>query len=86
MTKREKLLKRTRTNPKNVSFRDIQTLLEAYGFELKRVKGSHHVFSGEVGSQKVRLVIPYGQPFIKEAYIREVLDLIDRIEQGSDVQ
>jgi predicted RNA binding protein YcfA (HicA-like mRNA interferase family) len=48
MTRREKLLKRMRNNPRNVSMRDLQTLLESFGFELVRVKGSHHVFVGKL--------------------------------------
>jgi hypothetical protein len=29
-------------NPKNTRFEDLKRLLEDYGFELKRSKGSHH--------------------------------------------
>lgn len=28
----------------NVAFNDMRTLIEAFGFELKRVSGSHHIF------------------------------------------
>jgi len=79
--KREKLLDKIRQNTKNVSFGDLQTLLENYGFALKRVRGSHHVFSGLIGDQRVRLVVPFHRPFVKEAYVKEALDLIDSINR-----
>ena len=76
-----KLLAKIRQNTKNVSFGDLQTLLEDFGFELKRVRGSHHVFSGWIGSRRVRLVIPYRRPFVKDAYVKEVLELIAAVER-----
>ena len=44
MSRQEKLLARTRNNPRAVAFRDLEKLLEWHGFELKRVKGSHHMY------------------------------------------
>ena len=32
-------------NGKNLSFRDFQTLLEAFQFRLDRIVGSHHIYS-----------------------------------------
>ena len=83
MTKREKLLKRIRHNPRNVSFQDMRTLLEAFGFELDRTRGSHHSFVGWVGEQKVSLVIPYKQP-LKAIYVRRALELIGEIEAENE--
>ena len=82
MTKIDKLLARVRNNPKAVSFRDIQALLAAFGFVLKRSRGSHHVFSGMVGGRRTRIVIPYRQPHIKAAYVKEALDVIDEIKDN----
>jgi predicted RNA binding protein YcfA (HicA-like mRNA interferase family) len=79
MTRREKLLKRMRDNPRSVSMGDLQTLLESFGFELDRVKGSHHVFVGKVEGAGVTIVIPLRKPHVKAGYVKEVLALIDRI-------
>jgi predicted RNA binding protein YcfA (HicA-like mRNA interferase family) len=83
MSKREKLKQRLQRNPKNVSFRDLQTLLEAYGFELKRTKGSHHSFVGKIGEQSVLLTIPHPQP-LKSVYVKHALELIDQVAAESE--
>jgi predicted RNA binding protein YcfA (HicA-like mRNA interferase family) len=59
MSKRRKLLQRIRQNPKNVSFEDLQKLLEMYNFVLKRSRGSHRSFKGQVGGQGILFVVPY---------------------------
>jgi predicted RNA binding protein YcfA (HicA-like mRNA interferase family) len=43
MNKRKLLLK-VLSSPKNVQFSDMVTMVEAFGFRLSRVKGSHHIF------------------------------------------
>jgi predicted RNA binding protein YcfA (HicA-like mRNA interferase family) len=84
MTKRDKLRQRIRQNPKNVSFHDLRILLEAYGFELKRTKGSHHSFVGKVGGQGVLFTVPYRNP-LQPVYVKHALALIDQIEsKGSN--
>lgn len=62
MSKKKKLRQKIAQNPKNVSFQQLRSLLEAYGFELKRVTGSHHSFTGMVASTKELLVVPLDQP------------------------
>jgi predicted RNA binding protein YcfA (HicA-like mRNA interferase family) len=80
MVKRDKLLKRFRNNPKDVSFHDLRLLLEAFGFELRNVHGSHHNFVGYVGGQKIRISIPLKHP-LKAVYVKRVLSYIERIER-----
>jgi len=41
---KHKLLKKVLTSSKNVRFGDMVTLVEAFGFTLVRVNGSHHIF------------------------------------------
>ena len=83
MSKKDKLLQRIRQNPKNVSFRDLRTLLESYGFELRRTKGSHNSFVGYVGDKSVLIVIPYNQP-LQAVYVKKALAFIDQIESEHD--
>jgi hypothetical protein len=48
VSKRAWLLARiTRGHVKNVAFRELQDLVEAYGFHLRRVTGSHHFYARE---------------------------------------
>ena len=42
--KNQKLLEKIVRNPNDVRFNEIISLLEAFGFKLKRIKGSHHIF------------------------------------------
>jgi predicted RNA binding protein YcfA (HicA-like mRNA interferase family) len=45
MTKKRKLLEKGLTGSKNIQFNELVTLVEAFGFTLSRVNGSHHIFS-----------------------------------------
>lgn len=44
MTKKQKLLQRAISGSKNIRFSEMTALVEAFGFRLSRVKGSHHIF------------------------------------------
>jgi predicted RNA binding protein YcfA (HicA-like mRNA interferase family) len=81
--RRQKRRHKIAQNPKNVRFEDLQRLLEDYGFELKRTKGSHHAFIGYVGDEKMTLIVPYHRP-LKEVYVKQVLSLLDQIEPFDD--
>lgn len=83
MTRRQKRLEKIRQNPKNVKFADLRQLLEDYGFELKRTKGSHHTFVGMVGEEKVSLVVPFKKP-LNTIYVKKALSIIDQIEHVDD--
>ena len=39
-----KLLKKALSGSKNIRFADMVKLIEAFGFELARVTGSHYIF------------------------------------------
>lgn len=58
--KREALLRKlTQGNFQNVAFEDAVSLVEGFGFECSRIRGSHHVFLHEkipvpVNLQEVR--------------------------------
>ncbi len=82
-TRRQKRRRKIAEKPKNVRFEDLRRLLEDYGFELKRTKGSHHSFIGYVGETKITIVIPYKRP-LKEVYIKKVLAILDEIEALDD--
>jgi predicted RNase H-like HicB family nuclease len=44
MTKKRKLLEKILNSQKNISFDDLVTLVEAFGFSRSRVTGSHYIF------------------------------------------
>lgn len=41
--KRRKLLRKILNNPQNVKFDEAVAVVEAFGFGLSRVSGSHHI-------------------------------------------
>jgi hypothetical protein len=43
MSKIQKLLEALDRNQRNVRFRDFETLIKAFDFELDRTKGSHRI-------------------------------------------
>ncbi len=60
----------------NVSFTDMQNLVEGMGFELKRVNGSHHLFVHPDVPTPVNLQSVHGQA--KPYQVRQVVRLIER--------
>lgn len=60
----------------NVRFTDAQRLLEALGFTLDRVRGSHHIYRHPEIAQRVNLQPRGGQA--KPYQLRQVLDVIER--------
>ncbi|MCC7207696.1 MAG: type II toxin-antitoxin system HicA family toxin [Anaerolineae bacterium] len=79
MTKRDKLRRKLRNNPKGVRFSDLETLLLQFGFELARVKGSHHVFEYHRGQVQAILVVPTHANEVKAQYIRDTLAVLDEL-------
>jgi predicted RNA binding protein YcfA (HicA-like mRNA interferase family) len=60
----------------NVSFSDMQRLVEAFGFELRRTSGSHHVFVHPDVRELINLQNVRGQA--KPYQIRQFLRLVER--------
>jgi len=60
----------------NVSFSDMRRLLEAFGFELRRTSGSHHVFAHPDVPELVNVQEVRGQA--KPYQIRQFLRLVER--------
>lgn len=72
MSKKDKLIKAMKNNPKNILFEDIKKLLEDYGYVCHNSGGSHFVFRKE---NTVSIVIPYHKP-IKAIYVKHVLEIL----------
>ena len=72
-----KLLSRlTRGSQSNVRFADMQGLVEAFGFRLVRVNGSHHLYSHPDVDKLVNLQEIGGQA--KPYQVRQFLRLVER--------
>jgi predicted RNA binding protein YcfA (HicA-like mRNA interferase family) len=66
---RERLRQRISQRPNAVRFAELVRLLEAYGWTLRRIRGSHHVFV-RGGAQ---VVVPFRRPTVLLPYVYEVL-------------
>ncbi|MAG35799.1 MAG: hypothetical protein CL878_06090 [Dehalococcoidia bacterium] len=66
---RQRLRGRIAQWPKAVRYRELERLLEAYGWVARRGKGSHRVFT----RQGQALSIPYRRGQVLPVYVRQVL-------------
>lgn len=71
-----KILQRILTSPANVRFSDMVTLIEAFGFRLSRISGSHHIFTHPDVPELVNLQKVKGQA--KPYQLRQFLKLVER--------
>jgi len=62
----------------NVAFADLCCLAEGLGFELRRVSGSHHVFTHPAIPQLINLQAVGGQA--KPYQVRQLMRLIERYD------
>lgn len=79
MSKRDKLRRKLRNNPKGRTKQDIETLLAQFGFILDRVSGSHHVFLLRTGEAVHRIVVPIHGQKVKPVYVKQVVQKLDEL-------
>ncbi len=73
--KPRKVLEKILGGSRNVRFADMRRLIEAFGFTLSRVSGSHHIFTHPDVPELVNLQEVGGQA--KPYQIRQFLKLIE---------
>ncbi len=74
--KKDKLLQKALNNPQNVQFQEMIVLVEAFGFRLSRVRGSHHIFVHSEVSEFINLQNVKGQA--KPYQVRQFLRLVEQ--------
>jgi predicted RNA binding protein YcfA (HicA-like mRNA interferase family) len=74
------------TFPPEVRFEDVRLLLEAFGFEEKRSKGSHHIFEDAQG--KVLTIPKKGGKKVKRVYVKRIAELLnlETWQEGNDAE
>ena len=55
MNKKKLLQSIITSRGKNVLFTDFQTILEAFGFRLDRINGSHHIYIHKTGKHLISI-------------------------------
>jgi len=69
------LLAKAQRNPEGMRFRELRELAECFGFELARVRGSHHLFK-RAGRQGV-LNFQKSNGMAKAYQVRQLLSALD---------
>lgn len=80
---REIIMKTPTAN--DISPEKLQAFLKHYGFELKRVTGSHFIYAYKGSQKEFMLNIPMHSP-VKPAYIDMIRDQIVKIEEENHGQ
>jgi predicted RNA binding protein YcfA (HicA-like mRNA interferase family) len=76
MSKIEKLIALFLSEPAEVRFSDAEKLLENFGFQKDRTRGSHNIFSNP--KTKKQIVIPtVSGKKVKQRYVKEINKLLD---------
>ncbi len=75
MGKLDKLIDQFLGDPPEVAFSDVRYLLESFGFEEKRSRGSHHTFRNPEG---LKITVPKkGGRMVKGVYVRQIIKLLN---------
>ncbi len=80
MAKRDKLIERMRTNPRNVRPDDLDSVLRTAGFTSRQKGSSHKVYTDGVHA----LSVPQRHPHLKPEYVEQALDLLDEAAPDRD--
>lgn len=79
MTKREKRLQKIRQNPKNVSKEILDSVLTDFGFEARKGKGSHTIYTHP--NEENAIAVASHKSHVPVYIVKQVLEAIDRIKE-----
>ncbi len=74
--KKRKLLQKLLSGSKNIRFAEASACAEAFGFQLVRVAGSHHIYAHSKVPELVNLQDAGGKA--KPYQVRQLLQIIER--------
>jgi len=77
--KPHKLLKKIVTGSRNIRFQDFAQLINAFGFALERITGSHHIYSHPDVPQTIS-VQPDQNNQAKAYQVRQFLRIVEKFE------
>lgn len=82
MSKLEKLVQQFLQRPAEVKFEDVRYILEAFEFEEKRSKASHHIFRDFQG--RTITISKKGGQKVKGVYVQKIVELLNLEEWNND--
>lgn len=74
--KKQKMLKRLLAGSKNIRFTELMACTESFGFQLKHVSGSHHIYTHPSIPELLNLQNVKGKA--KPYQIKQLLQLIEQ--------
>lgn len=83
VAKKQKILEKILAGSKNIRFDDLVALLEALGFQLSRISGSHHIFEKE-GLPQPLSIQPDKHGQAKLYQLKQLLKLIEKYDLSLD--
>lgn len=79
---KKKLLAKILGGTKNVKFNEIDTLLKAFGFELVRINGSHHIYNRDDIPEIINIQNRKGE--VSPYQVKQFLALIEQYNLNLD--
>ncbi len=76
MSNRQKILARLLSGSKNITFLEFISLLDGYGFELDRIRGSHQIYTHPKVSELIAIQ-PRHDGKAKPYQLRQFLKLVE---------
>ena len=73
-----KLLDKALNSPSNLRFAEMVDLVEAFGFHLSRINGSHHIFVHSAVRELINIQDVNGH--VKPYQVRQFLRLVERYD------
>jgi len=73
---KKKLLAKILGGTKNVKFNEVDQLLKAFGFELARINGSHHIYNRDDIPEIINIQNRQGE--VTPYQIKQILVLIEK--------
>lgn len=75
---KQKLLEKVLAGSRNIRFADFTVLVEAFGFQLARTRGSHHIYQHPAVPEILNLQDAGGQA--KPYQMRQFLQLVEKYD------
>lgn len=84
MTKKEKRLQKMRRNPRKVTFDELISVLEDYGFAIRQGKGSHYFARTEIQGRVWKETVdkPHGRrKYVNPIIVKRILQYLNELDQ-----
>ncbi|NSW92626.1 MAG: toxin HicA [Firmicutes bacterium] len=78
MSKKQKLLEKIKNNPQKIRFEEVDKLLLSIGFNKRQPRGGSSHFTYTLND--IIITIPYNKPYVKIKYIKDVIELLEKLD------